>query len=318
MKRFLALCTVALVAITATAQTWPDRPIKMIAGTAAGGTVDKIARSVGNFLQERLGQPVVVDNRAGAGGTIAAEALTHAAPDGYTLSIVSLPTVAITPVLEKVRYDPDDVEAVSLVGTQPYVLLVPIDSSIKTVADLVAQAKAKPDALSYASAGRGTASHLAGELFSQATGVKLLHVPYKGIMAGITDVIGGNVSMVFATAASSQSLIDAKKLRGIATTGARRSQAFPDLPTLREAGLADYEVTTWYGVSAPAKTPAAIVERLNREINTWIADPQVQRQFAIEGIELEGGSVQDFRSFLKNEQVRWRKVLEKAGLAQAK
>ena len=317
MKRLLVLCAFMLAAVAASAASdaWPDRPIKMIAGTAPGGTVDKIARSVGNHLQDRLGQPVVVDNRAGAGGTIAAEAAEKAAPDGYTLSIVSLPTVAITPVLEKVRYDPDDMAPVSLVGTQPYVLLVPAESKVKSVADLVAEAKAGPDSMSYASAGRGTASHLVGELFAQGAGVKLLHVPYKGIMAGITDVIGGNVSMVFATAASAQSLVDAKKLRPIATTGAQRSKAFPELPTMKEAGFPNAVVTTWYGVSAPPKTPAPIIDRLNQEINAWMADPQVQQQFALEGIELQGGTPAQFAAFMKAEQARWRKVLEAAGLA---
>jgi len=310
-----SVCMISPVA----AQSYPDKPIKLVAGTAPGGTVDKIARSVAKHLYTQLGQPVVVDNRPGAGGTLAADAVATAAPDGYTLSINSLPTVAITPVMEKVRYDPiRDFKAVARIGSQAYVLLVPVESKVLTVADLVAQAKATPGGISYSSAGRGTGGHLAGELFSQMTGVKMLHVPYRGVAPAINDVISGAVSMTFATTGSSHGAVDGKKLRPIATTGLRRSQAYPNLPTMQEAGFAGYEVSTWYGLSVPAKTPAAIVTRLNREVNSWLSDKKVQEDFTSDGIELQGSTPQEFTEFQIAEQQRWRKILERAGLAYAK
>ena len=319
MKRFLAFGALALSTLATSAQNWPDHPIKLVAGTAPGGTVDHIARSLAEHLQKRLGQPVVVENRAGAGGTIAAEAVARATPDGYTLSITSVPTVAITPVLDKVRYDPiKDFAAISLIALQPYVLLVPYASNFKTVADVVAASRATPGGLTYSSAGRGTGGHMAGELLSQTAGVPMLHVPYKGVAAAITDVAAGNVAMTFATTGSSGGLVDAKKVRAIATTGARRSPAYPDLPTVQEAGFPGYEVTTWYGLSAPAKTPEAIVERLNREVAAWVADKKTQEAFAAEGIELRADTPDGFAAFEKAEQQRWRTVLEKAGLAKTK
>lgn len=310
------LLGLTLSAISVMAQTYPDKPIKLIAGTAPAGTVDKIARSLAKHLFSRLGQPVVVDNRPGAGGTIATEALAAAAPDGYTLSINSLPTIAITPVLEKVRYDPiKDFQSVAKIGSQPYVLLVPFGSKVQTVADLVAQAKAAAGGFSYSSAGRGTGGHLTGELFSQMSGVPMLHVPYKGVAPAINDVIGGMVSIAFATTGSSQGVVAGNKVRPIATTGARRSKAYPNLPTMQEAGFADYEVSTWYGLSAPAKTPPAVVALLNREVNAWLSDKKVQDEFASDGFEFQGGSPEEYRAFEISEQQRWRKILERAGLA---
>ncbi|MDO8769754.1 MAG: tripartite tricarboxylate transporter substrate binding protein [Burkholderiaceae bacterium] len=309
----------ACLAAPATANTYPDKPIKLVAGTAPGGTVDKIARSLAKHLYARLGQPVVVDNRPGAGGTIAAEVLAAAAPDGYTLSINSLPTVAITPVMEKVRYNPmKDFQSISKIGSQQYVLLVPAGSKVQTVVDLVAQAKATPGGISYSSAGLGTGGHLAGELLSQMTGLQMLHVPYKGVAPAINDVIGGMVSITFATTGSSQGVVEGKKVRPIATTGKRRSQAYPNLPTMLESGFADYELSTWYGLSVPAKTPPAIVALLNREVNVWLSDKKVQEDFISDGVELQGGSPEEFTAFQIAEQQRWRKILERAGLAYAK
>lgn len=322
MKKTLALGLLAagLLAAGATlAQTYPTRPVRIVAGTAAGGTVDKIARAVANHLSQKLGQPFVVENKAGAGGTLAAELVAAAPPDGYTLTLTSVPTVAITPVLEKVRYDPiKDFEAVGLVGIQPYVLLVPFDSKAQTVKDVVEQARANPGKFSYSSAGRGTGGHLGGELLSQISGVPMLHVPYKGVAPAINDVVGGIVSVTFATTGSSQGVVDGKKLRPLATTGAQRSPAYPQLPTMQEAGYAGYEVSTWYGLSAPAKTPKAIVDLLNKELNVFLADKKIQEDFSSDGIVLKGGSPEDFRKFEESEQLRWRGVLEKAGLAHTK
>ncbi len=316
MKQTFIAAAVALACSAALAQTYPDRPVKIIAGTSPGGTVDKIARVIANHLQTKLGQPFVVDNKPGAGGTLGAELAAKAAPDGYTLTISSAPFISITPLMEKVRYDPiKDFQPVAMVGSQPYVLLVPYDSKAQTVNDVVAQAKADPSKFSYSSAGRGTGGHLSGELFSQISGVPMLHVPYKGVAPAITDVIGGIVSITFATTGSSQGVVDGKKVRPIATSGTRRSPAYPQLPTMQEAGFAGYDVSTWYGVSAPAKTPMAIVNLLNKEINILLADKKVQQDLSTDGIILHGGTPTEFEKVELDEQARWRKVLDKAGLA---
>ncbi len=306
----------ALACAPALAQTYPNKPVRIIAGTAAGGTVDKIARAVANHLSQRLGQPFVVENKAGAGGTMASELVAAAPPDGYTLAINTVAGVALQPVLEKVRYDPiKDFKAIGLVGLQPYVLLVPFDSKAQTVRDVVEQARANTGKFSYSSAGNGTGGHLGGELLSQLSGVPLLHVPYKGVAPAINDVVGGFVSVTFATTGSSQGVVEGKKLRPLATTGLQRSPAYPQLPTMQEAGYPGYELSTWYGLSAPAKTPQAIVDLLNKELNTMLADKKIQEDFSSDGIVLKGGSPEDFRKFEEAEQVRWRGVLEKAGLA---
>lgn len=320
MKNHLPITIAALAAflisMPATAQTYPTKPVHIVAGTAAGGTVDKIARALAQHLSQRLGQPFVVDNKAGAGGTLAAEFVAKSPPDGYTLTITSVPTVAITPVLEKVRYDPiSDFEAIGMIGLQPYVLLVPYDSKAQTVSDVVEQARANPGKFSYSSAGRGTGGHLGGELLSQLSDVPMLHVPYKGISPAINDVVGGIVSITFATTGSSQGIVDGKKLRPLATTGVQRSPAYPQLPTMREAGYPGYELSTWYGLSAPAKTPQAIVNLLNKELNDFLSDKKLQTSLSSEGIVLRGGSPDEFRKFEEAEQVRWRSVLEKSGLA---
>jgi tripartite-type tricarboxylate transporter receptor subunit TctC len=227
-----------------------------------------------------------------------------------------LPTVSITPVLEKVRYDPlRDFTPIALLGVQPYVLLAPATSKAQTAQDVVAQAKALAGAFSYSSAGRGTGGHLAGELFSQLSGVPMLHVPYKGVAPAINDVIGGSVSITFATTGSSQGAVEGGKLRAIATTGVKRSPAYPKLPTLQEAGYPGYDVVTWYGLSGPAKMPPAIVERLAKETNAFLAIKSVQEDFASDGVVLQGSSPQAFAAYQRADQQRWRGVLEKAGLA---
>ena len=315
MKRLFIAALLGLAAAAAAAQNYPSKPIKMIAGTAPGGTVDKLARAIGKHLSERLGQPVVVENRPGAGGTMAAEAVAAAPPDGYTITIASAPTTVITPLLEKVRYDPlRDFQPVGFIGAQPYVLLVPPASKAQTVRDVLTVAKGQADGLSYSSAGRGTGGHLAGELLSQVAGVPMLHIPYKGVAPAINDVAGGMVSFTFATTGSSQGIVDSKKLRPLATTGSHRSKAYPGLPTMQEAGFADYEVSTWYGVNVPAKTPLAIVRLLNKELNLLLSDKKLQDDLESDGIELRGSTPEEFAAFQKAEQQRWRRVLAKGGL----
>jgi tripartite-type tricarboxylate transporter receptor subunit TctC len=316
MKRLIAWIAIALCCPPALADDWPSRPVKIVVGTAPGGTMDKLARGLANHLSQRLGQPFVVDNRPGAGGTLAAELVATAPADGYTLELTSAPTVSITPVLEKVRYQPiGDFEPIGSLGSQPYVLLVPYESKLRTANDVLALARANAGKFSYSSAGRGTGGHLSGELFSQITGVPMLHVPYRGVAPAINDVVAGIVSVTFATTSSSQGVVDAKKLRPIATTGSRRSPAYPDLPTMVEAGFPGCEISTWYGISAPAGTSKAIVATLNREINAFLDNPRTQTDLATDGISTLGGSPDEFLRFQKADQQRWRAVLEQAGLA---
>jgi len=210
-----------------------------------------------------------------------------------------------------------DFEPVTMIGSQAYVLLVPAASKARTVEDVVAQARGQAGGFSYSSAGRGTGGHLAGELFSQTVAVPMVHVPYRGVAPAITDVIGGNVSMTFATTGSSHAVITGGQVRPLATTGAHRSRAYPNLPTMQEAGFAGYEVSTWYGLSVPAGTPLSIVKLLNNEVNALLADKKLQADMAVDGIELHGSTPQEFLAFQEADRQRWRQILQRAGLTPA-
>jgi tripartite-type tricarboxylate transporter receptor subunit TctC len=315
MHRFLAGTVLALAAGLAAAQAYPTKPIRLLVPSQPGGSVDKLSRAVGKRLQEKLGQPVVVDNRSGAGGTIAAEAAATAAPDGYTLMMGTVASLATNVSLEKLRYDPlKDFAPVTLVGLQDLVLVVSAANGARSVADLVAQARKDPAKFSYSSAGRGTGGHLSGELFSQISGVPMLHVPYKGVAQASNDVIGGQVTLTFASLATAQPLVLAGKVRPLAVTGRKRSETYPELPTMEEAGMKGYESSTWYALIAPAGTPQAIVQRLNAEIVAMLKEPQVREQFKDEGIELVGSTPQELTAHMTSEIEKWRRVIRSAGL----
>lgn len=318
MQRILAGLVLALAAGLAAAQAWPAKPIKLLVPSAPGGSVDKLSRAVGKRLQEKLGQPVVIENRTGAGGTIAAEAAAAAPPDGYTLMMGTVASLATNVSLEKLRYDPlKDFAPITLVAMQDLVLVVGAANPAQAVADLVAQARKEPAKFSYSSAGRGTGGHLSGELFSQLSGVPMLHVPYKGVAQASNDVIGGQVTLTFASLASAQPLVQAGKVRPIAVTGRKRAEAFPQLPTMEEAGMKGYESSTWYALIAPAGTPPAIVQRLNAEVTAMLKEPAVREQFKDEGIELVGSTPQELTTHMKAEIEKWRRVIQGAGLAKA-
>ena len=247
MIRIAAMLLAAMVTTAATAQPYPSRPITLVVPSTPGGSVDQLAREIGRKLQERLGQPVVVDNRGGAGGIIGTEAVARAKPDGYTLLVGTIAGLATNVSLEKIRYDPlRDFAPITLVGLQDFVLCVNPGFTANSVADLVAMAKAKPRTITYASAGKGTGSHLSGELLSQLAGIELIHVPYRGVSPATMDVIGGQVQMSFASVATALPQLKVKKLKAIAVTGPRRSPMLPDLPTVAEAGIKGYESSTWY------------------------------------------------------------------------
>jgi tripartite-type tricarboxylate transporter receptor subunit TctC len=298
------------------AQTYPTRAIRLLVPSTPGGSVDTLARTIGPRLTERWGQQVIVDNRPGAGGAIAGELVAKAPPDGYTLLIGTVASLGTNVSLQKkLPYDPvKDFAPVTLVATQNLMLLVHPSVPAKSVKELVRLGKAQPGKLSFASAGNGTGGHLSGELFKMLAGIEMLHVPYKGVAPALVDVVSGQVSMTFASILSSLPQVRASKLRALAVTGAKRSVAAPELPTMQEAGVKDYESATWYGIVAPARTPQDIVHRLNAEIVAIIKRPETHERLSKEGADPVGNSPQEFGGFIQREIEKWRKVIRAAGI----
>jgi len=320
--RFFIVALVA-VATCAAAQTYPNKPIRLVVPFPAAGTTDILARDVGQRLTETLGQPVVIDNRPGAAGNVGSDIVAKSAPDGYTLLMCTVSSHAINPGLySKLPYDHiKDFAPVILVARVPNVLEVNPGVPVYTVADLIKLAKEKPGEINFASSGSGTSIHLSGELFKTMTGVNMVHVPYKGSAPAITDLIGGQVQVMFDNLPSSLQQIKAGKLRAIAVTSAQRSPALPDLPTIAESGLPGFEATSWFGVLAPAGTPPAIVNRLNAEINKWLQSPDGKEKLLAQGALIEprgesvtaGGSPEQFAAFIRAETEKWAKVIKASG-----
>lgn len=309
---------VALFVVSGTviAQSYPAKPIRLIVPSTPGGSVDTLARTIGPKLSERWGQQVIVDNRSGAGGAIAAELTARAPADGYTLLIGTIASLGTNVSLQKkLPYDPvKDFAPVTLVATQNLMLLVHPSVPAKSVKELVRLAKAQPGKLTFASAGNGTGSHLSGELFKQLAGVDLLHVPYKGVAPALVDVVSGQVSMSFPSILSALPQVRGNRLRALAVTGAKRSAAAPELPTMQEAGVKGYESATWYGIVAPAATPQDIVMKLNAEIVAIVRQPDTHERLSREGADPVGSSPQEFGRFIQSEIEKWRKVIRAAGI----
>jgi tripartite-type tricarboxylate transporter receptor subunit TctC len=305
------------IALTGHAQTaYPKHMITLVVPYPAGGSGDILARDVGQKLGERLGQVVVVENRGGAGTAIGARYVAAAAPDGYTLLLGTVSSQSINPAMTKVGYDPlKDFTAIAPLASIPFVLVANPALAAKTVADVVAMAKAKPGELTYASAGIGTSNHLAGELLASAAGVKMLHVPYKGSAPALTDVIAGHVPLMFDLQATALPYVQAGKLKALAVTGKTRSSLLPDVPTAIESGLPGYEVTAWFGVFAPAGLPRPILERLNTEITAVLKTPDMQKRLQDLGAEPDYGTPEAFAEFNRSEAVKWAAVVKSAGLA---
>ena len=296
------------------AQNYPNRPVRLIVPLAAGGAMDTIARGVGAKLTDNLGQTVVVDNRGGGGGTIGAELVAAAAPDGYTLIMMSATSV-IRPLLYSARYEMfRDFAPISQVSAQPYLLVVHPSIPAKTVQELVAYGKANPGKLNYASAGQGSIIHLATELLRVQTGTRMVHVPYKGMGAAYPDLIGGQTQLALASIVSAQPHVRGGRLRGIAVTGPQRSKSSPEFPTIAESGVKGYAVTNWYGVLAPAQTPRAIIERLHREIGKVLDQPEVLARFAADGADAVDSTPQQFAAHIKAETRTWTRVIKEAGI----
>jgi tripartite-type tricarboxylate transporter receptor subunit TctC len=308
-----ALC--ALAAGTASAQSWPTRPIKYIVPFAPGGTTDILARTISEKLSIALGQPVVVENKPGAGGGVGADFTAKAAPDGYTIMGGTISTHAINASLyANLPYDPvKDFVAITLIARVPNLLVINPEIPAKTVAELIALLKANPNKYTFASSGNGTSQHLSGELFKSMAGVQMQHIPYKGSPPALQDVVGGQVTMTFDNITTALPLAKSGKLRALAVTTAKRSAVAPDVPTLAESGLVGFEVGSWQGVFAPAGTPPDIVKRLNTEIVKIINMPEVRDKLLALGAEPVGDTSEQFGAYVKTEVVKWSEVVKKSG-----
>jgi tripartite-type tricarboxylate transporter receptor subunit TctC len=310
------LLAAAVLCSGAAHAAWPERPITIVVPTAAGGANDAMARVIGQGLSAALKQPVLVDNKAGANGAIAAEAVAKAAPDGYTLMLGYIATHAMNPALQKLRYDPvKDFEPIGLVGYSPVLLVVNPAVKASNAKELVAMLKAGGDKSSYASAGNGTAPHFAGELFKQSIGApQLLHVPYKGSAPAITDTIGGQTQLMFPSLFTAVPYVKAGKLRAIGVAGSKRSELLPDVPTLAEQGVAGVDVSQWYALFAPAKTPRAVVDQLNAAVNKVLQDKVTARKLEEHGAEVSTSTPEALQTLVREEGVRWKKVVEQGKL----
>ena len=313
-RRFLSLATAAAVMPVlpqfARAQAYPNRPVRLIVGFAAGGATDIAARLIGRYLSDRLGQPFVIENRVGAGGNITTETVTQAAPDGYTLIMAGLNDAVNASLYEKLSFNfIRDIAPVATVIQQPLVMVVHPSVPAKTVPEFIAYAKQNPGKINIASPGTGTPPHLAGELFKMKTGIDMLHVPYRGGAPAVTDLLAGRMQVIFISELLSLPHIKAGTLRALAETSTKRSTALPDIPTVSEF-LPGYEASFWTGIGAPHDTPAEAIELLNKEINAALKDPDMKNRFAeIGGIGM-GGTPSEFKQLLVEETEKWRAVIK--------
>lgn len=307
----LLFCTAAM----SQQQEWPSRPIRMVIPFGAGGGTDVIGRLLAQKLTQSLGQPVVVENRPGAGGSLGSAEVARAPADGYTLLLGSSSTHGINPgMYAKLAYDPiKDFEPITLIATNLFVMSVPKDSPVKSVSDLVKLAESAPGKYDYASSGNGTTSHLAAALFVSMSGAKLTHIPYKSNVPGLTDLVAGRVAMMFDNITAMQAQINAGTIRPIATTGLKRNAVLKDVPTLDESGIKGYDIRGWFCMLAPAGTPQAIVTKLNRELVRIIAMPEVTEKLISIGADPETGSPEDLKKLIASEIIKYKNIIEIAG-----
>ena len=312
----LAASAVALPAVPriSRAQAYPTRPVRIVVGFAPGGAFDITARLIGQWLSERLGQPFVIENRPGAGGNIATEAVARAPADGYTLLLVGAPNAINTTLYQKLNFNLiRDIAPVAGIDREPQIMVVNPSIPAKTVPEFITYAKARPGKVSMASQGIGGSGHLTGELFQMMAGVNVVHVPYRGAGPALSDLLGGQVEFMFAAAPSAIEYVKTGKLRGLAVTTTARSEALTDVPTVAEF-LPGFEASSWYGVGAPKATPAEIVEKLNKEINAGLADPKIKARLADLGGAALPGSPADFGKLVADETEKWGKVIRAANI----
>jgi tripartite-type tricarboxylate transporter receptor subunit TctC len=313
--RGLTTIFVASLAVSAFAQSYPTKPIRVVVPFPAGGGTDIIAREVTNKMATSLGWSFVIDNKPGSGGNLGVDAVAKAAPDGYTIALGQSSNLAINPSLfSKMPYDSvKDLAPIGLVASSPMVLVVGADSPFKTLADVVAASKAKPGSLNFATSGNGTVAHLSGEVFQKAAGIKFTHVPYKGAAQATTDLIGGQVQLSMSSVPTLIGHIRSGKMRAIAVTSLNRVDDIPQVPTIAESGYKGFETVTWFGFVAPTNTPKDIVAKLNAEINKALQSPEVKKKLSDQGADILGGSSDQFAALIKSDIARWAPVIKESG-----
>ena len=308
-----AVCAPGLVGAQSTA-AWPQKPVTLVVGYAAGGATDVIARLVATKLGEQLGQPVVVDNRPGANSNLGAQIVAKAAPDGYTLYVYTIANTINASLYAKLGYDPvKDFEPIGLIAKIPNILVVNNNVPVKSVADYIRFAKESKDGITFASSGSGSSIHLSGEMFKMQTKLNMLHIPYKGSAPAVTDLLGGRVQSMFDNAPSALPHVKAGKLRPIAITSAQRSPLLPDVPTVAESGFPGFDVQSWFSLAAPAGTPQPIIAQLNAALNKALATPDVRQRLQDMAATPEPGTPEQLRSFAQAEIQRWREVVKQSG-----
>ncbi len=311
LKKFFALGALLLPLVALAA--YPEKTIKIVVGFTPGGSADSIARILGMAMSSRIGQTVIIENRAGANGNIATEFVSRSAPDGYTLFYTSIGH-AVNPALYKdAKYDPvKDFTPISQVLSAPNVLVVPASSPFNNVKEMITYAKANPGKLDFASSGSGASVHLSAEVFKQMAGLDLVHIPYKGTGSLLPDLLSGTVAMSFPNLPSALPFIQSGKLKALGVTTAKRSAAAPQIPTLAEAGVPGYDMSTWYGLIGPAGMPPAIVTQLNHELNAILQDPVIRQKLVAQGVDPVTGSPEEFGQFIRKETRYWAELIKKA------
>ena len=316
-KAYTAVLTALFLTLSgaATAQSYPEKPVKLVVPFPPGGPTDGMARIIGQKLAEKWGQPVIVENRGGAGGAIAAETAAKSPPDGYTLFFGTTGTQTINPSLyAKLPYDPvKDFAPISMVATATNVLVVHPGLPVKSVKELIEYAKANPGKLTFGSAGSGSSNHLAGELLKSMAGIDMAHIPYKGSAPALTDLMGGQISMMFDVLSTAMPHIATGKTRALGVTSPKRSSIAPDIPTVAESGLPGYEVVIWFGVLAPARTPAPIVDKVSQDLAALMKMPDLKERLSQLGSEPVGTTPAQFADLMKNDTAKWSKVVKASG-----
>jgi tripartite-type tricarboxylate transporter receptor subunit TctC len=311
----IAACAWQSAISSAQAQTYPVRPVTLIIPFAPGGSTSIVGRAIADKMSESLGEKVIVDNRAGAGGTVGTRAVARSAPDGYTIGLGYTGTLAIGPSLyAKAGYDPrKDFAPIGLIGNSPNSLVVHPSFPAKTLAELIAYAKDNPGKVNFGSAGAGTASHITGEYFGRAAGITLVHVPYKGTGPALVDLIGGHIPMAFAPIPATHANIAGGQLRGLAVTSLTRTSLLPDVPTVAESGLQGFDASLYYGLIAPAGTPRPIIDRLNKELRAALASEDVRKRLLQDGTEPTPGSPEDYVAFIDQDETKWSQIVKASG-----
>ncbi|MCE9641000.1 MAG: tripartite tricarboxylate transporter substrate binding protein [Betaproteobacteria bacterium] len=315
-KRAAVLAVVSLLAASyAAAAQYPDKPIRIIVPVTPGGGSDLLARLIAQQFSDRFEQPFIVDNRAGAGGTIGSELAARAAPDGYTLIVAYTASHGINPAIKKLPYDViNDFAPISMLGTAPNILVVHPSVAAKSVSELIQFLKSRPGQVNYASAGNGSAPHLAAEMFKYMAGVEMTHIPYKGAAPGVTDLLGGQVLIMFPSMPAALAHARSGRLRALAVTSKARASAAPELPTVAEAGLPGFEVIQWYALLAPAHTPKNIIDKLNAETNRMLKLPDIRVKLAAQGLESSSSTPAEVSAFMRGEVAKWTKFIRDTGL----